>query len=186
MRSTDGDQTYAIVTAAATSSDAAYNGFNATDVSVTTPTTTRSASRSARSPGTTTEAGGAATFTVVLASQPTADVSVALSSGDTSEGTVAPAALTFTAATWNVAQTVTVTGVNDAVADGDQTYAIVTAAATSSDAAYNGFNATDVSVRNTDDDAVGITVSTISGLTPLRPAAPPPSRSSSPRSRRPM
>ena len=63
----------------------------------------------------TTEAGGAATFTVVLASQPTADVSVALSSGDTSEGTVAPAALTFTAATWNVAQTVTVTGVNDAV-----------------------------------------------------------------------
>ena len=38
---------------------------------------------------------------------------------------------------------------------GDQTYAIVTAAATSSDAAYNGFNATDVSVSNTDDDAVG-------------------------------
>ena len=90
-------------------------------------------------------------------------MSVALSSGDTSEGTVAPAALTFTAATWNVAQTVTVTGVNDAVADGDQTYAIVTAAATSSDAAYNGFNATDVSVTTTDDDAVGITVSTISG-----------------------
>ena len=42
-----------------------------------------------------------------------------------------PASLTFTAANWNVAQTVTVTGVDDAVDDGDVAYTIVTAAATS-------------------------------------------------------
>ena len=37
----------------------------------------------------TTEAGGTATFTVVLNTQPTADVTIALSSSDTTEGTVA-------------------------------------------------------------------------------------------------
>ena len=46
---------------------------------------------------TTTEAGGTATFTVVLTTQPTADVTIGLSSSDPTEGTVAPASLTFTA-----------------------------------------------------------------------------------------
>jgi len=41
----------------------------------------------------------------------------------------------------------------------------VTAAATSADAAYNGVNPADVAVTNTDNDAAGITVSPISGLT---------------------
>ena len=36
----------------------------------------------------TTEAGGTATFTVVLTRQPTADVTIGLSSSDTTEGTV--------------------------------------------------------------------------------------------------
>ena len=69
-------------------------------------------------PLTTTEAGGTATFTVVLNTQPTADVTIALSSSNTTEGTVSPASLVFTTANWNVAQTVTVTGVDDAVVDG--------------------------------------------------------------------
>ena len=51
-----------------------------------------------------------------------------LSSSDTTEGTVGPASLTFTTANWNMAQTVTVTGVDDAVVDGDVAYTIVTAA----------------------------------------------------------
>jgi len=74
--------------------------------------------------GNTTEAGGTATFTVVLTSQPTADVTIGLSSSDLTEGTLAPGSLTFTAATWNMAQTVTVTGVDDAVADGDRAYSL--------------------------------------------------------------
>ena len=49
-------------------------------------------------------------------------------------------------------QTVTVTGVDDAVDDGDVAYTIVTAAAASADPAYNGLNAADVAVTNTDDD----------------------------------
>jgi hypothetical protein len=51
--------------------------------------------------GPTTEAGGTATFTVVLNSQPTANVTIGLSSNDLTEGTVLPSSLTFTSANWN-------------------------------------------------------------------------------------
>nr|MCU0756942.1 hypothetical protein [Xanthomonadales bacterium] len=100
----------------------------------------------------TTEVGGTATFIVVLNSQPTADVTIGLSSSDTTEGTVSPSSLTFTAANWNTARTVTVTGVDDLIVDGNVAYTIVTAAATSADPAYAGVNAADVGVTNTDND----------------------------------
>ena len=87
-----------------------------------------------------------------------------MSSSDTTEGTVAPASLTFTAANWNAPQTVTVTGVDDALADGNIAYTIVTAAGVSTDGNYSGLNAADVSVTNTDNDVAGITVTPTSGL----------------------
>jgi len=99
---------------------------------------------------TTTEAGGKATFTVELKSQPTADVTVGLTSDNTAEGTVSQTSVTFTSANWNVAQTVTATGVDDNLVDGNKTYNIVTVAATSTDSNYNGVNPTDVAVTNTD------------------------------------
>src|SRR5207244_2261627 len=89
----------------------------------------------------TTEGGGTASFTIVLTSQPTASVSIPLSSSNTSEGTVSAASATFTTGNWNVPQTVTVTGVDDFVDDGNFAYTIVTAAATSADANYNARNA---------------------------------------------
>ena len=75
------------------------------------------------------------------------------------------ASVVFTTANWNVPQTVTITGVNDNLDDGDIGYTIVTAVATSSDGNYNGLNASDVSVTNTDNDTAGITVTPTSGLT---------------------
>ena len=113
---------------------------------------------------TTTEAGGTATFTIVLNSQPTADVTIGVDSSDATEGTVSPASVIFTAANWNVAQTVTITGVNNPVDDGDITYLIVTAPATSTDRDYSRLNASDVSVTNIDDDTAGIVVTPTSGL----------------------
>ena len=74
-----------------------------------------------------TEAGGTDTFTAVLDTQPTADVTIGISSSDTGEArlqggdspdTDADAiTLTFTAANWNTAQTVTVVGQADALAE---------------------------------------------------------------------
>jgi hypothetical protein len=79
--------------------------------------------------------------------------------------------LSLTTANWNVAQTVTVTGVDDSSVDGNIAFTIVTAAATSTDSRYNGLNAANVSVTNNDDDTAGATISgTVyqsDGVTPL-------------------
>ncbi len=152
----DGNIGYTIVTAAAVSTDPGYSGFNPSDVSVTNnDDDVVGVTVTPISGLTTTEAGGTATFTVVLNSQPTANVTIGLSSSDLTEGTVAPASVTFTPGNWNVAQTVTVTGVDDAVDDGNIAYSIVTAAAVSADPGYSGFNPSDVSVTNMDNDVVG-------------------------------
>ena len=162
----DGNIAYTIVTAPAASSDGNYNGIDPSDVSVTNiDNNTVGIIVNPSSGLTTTEALGTATFAVVLNSQPTADVTIGLSSSDTTEGTISLSSLTFTTANWNIPQIVTITGVNDALDDGDIAYTIVTAAATSSDGNYNGLNASDVSVTNTDNDTSGITVTPTSGLT---------------------
>jgi photosystem II stability/assembly factor-like uncharacterized protein len=100
----------------------------------------------------TTEEGGTATFTVVLNKQPTSDVTIGLSSSDTSEGMVSPDSLVFSTVNWNVPQVVTITGQDDGKNDGDITYTVATAAAVSLDMEYNGRDAVDVRVINIDND----------------------------------
>jgi hypothetical protein len=89
---------------------------------------------------------------VTLELAPKANVTVPISSSNPQEGTVPAASLTFTPANWNVPQTVTVTGVNDAIYDGNVAYTIITGAAASADPSYQGMNAADVSVTNNDND----------------------------------
>ena len=162
----DGPIGYSIVTAAAVSTDPGYAGINPSDVSVTNNDNDAAGITVNPTAGlVTTEAGGAATFTIVLNSQPAAGVSIGLSSSDPTEGTVAPASVSFTSGDWNVAQTVTVTGVDDAIVDGAIGYTILTAAATSADPVFNGVDPVNVSVTNSDNDAAGITVTPTSGLT---------------------
>ncbi len=79
-------------------------------------------------------------------------VTIPLESSLTSEGTVLPASLTFTKDNWNVPQTVTVTGVDDTIVDGNKTYTISLKAAVSADSLYNGFVGGTVGVTNTDND----------------------------------
>jgi hypothetical protein len=57
---------------------------------------------------------GSSTFQVRLTAQPSSNTTVTVSSNDQGAATVAPASLTFTPANWNVFQTVTVSGVQDA------------------------------------------------------------------------
>ncbi|WP_419553813.1 cell wall-binding repeat-containing protein [Candidatus Poriferisodalis sp.] len=96
---------------------------------------------------------GTATFEVELATAPAANVTVAVTSGDTDVATVTSgASLTFTAADWSTAQTVTVGG----TADGDVD---VTATAASTDSDYEGLTGT-VAVTVTDKPAVTVTVLT--------------------------
>ncbi|MBT9557294.1 MAG: hypothetical protein IV100_14740, partial [Myxococcales bacterium] len=104
---------------------------------------------------TTTEAGGSDTFTIVLDSEPTEDVFFELRSDDETEVRVSPRDLVFTSATWDVPQTVTVSGFDDSADDGSQTAPIVILVSTANPAnQYNDFSVPSLSVVNADDDDV--------------------------------
>jgi hypothetical protein len=162
----DGDVGYTIVTGDPTSSDSGFDAVGAGDVDDVSVTNsdddTRGVNVTPTSGPSTTEAGGTATFTVVLESEPTATVTIGVSSSDTTEGTVDPTTLAFTTADWDTPQTVTVTGVDDDVDDGDIDYDVVLAPASGGD--YAGLDPSDVGYNNIDDDTVGITVTPTSGL----------------------
>jgi hypothetical protein len=112
----------------------------------------------------TTEAGGTATITMVLTSEPTADVRIGLTSSDPTEGTVSPTMVTFGPGTWNIPQPITVTGQDDALLDADVGYTIYTDPAFSADSNYVGLDPADVAVTNLDDEHPNIIVSPGSGL----------------------
>ncbi|MBI5206908.1 MAG: SBBP repeat-containing protein [Candidatus Firestonebacteria bacterium] len=148
----DGNQQITIILGAATSSDSNYNGLNPDDVSVTNIDNDTAGITISAISGNTGEDGTQATFTVKLNSEPTADVTISVSSSDTSEGIVSTASLTFTSVNWNANQTVTVTGINDDLDDGNQQFTIILVQATSTDTNYNVLNPNDVQVVNTDND----------------------------------
>jgi hypothetical protein len=100
--------------------------------------------------GNTTEVGGTATFSIKLKSYPSSDVSIGISSSDTTEGTVSLSEVIFTSANWNTAQTITVSGVDDNIADGNVVYSIVLATVVSNDSNYSGLDPSDISVTNID------------------------------------
>ncbi|MEG4142117.1 DUF4347 domain-containing protein [Microcoleus sp. Pol7_B1] len=155
----DGPQAYKIVTAAAVSTDANYNSLDPDDVTVTnsdddTPGITINPTAGLI----TGEDGTKANFSVVLNTQPIADVTIGLNTDNVAEGTVSTNSLTFTPANWNIPQPVTVTGVEDSSADGDIDYKIVTAAAVSTDVNYNNRDVADVSITNKDNDTAGISI----------------------------
>eukprot|EP01063_Lacrimia_lanifica_P020171 TRINITY_DN2750_c0_g1_i2.p1 TRINITY_DN2750_c0_g1~~TRINITY_DN2750_c0_g1_i2.p1 ORF type:complete len:2588 (+),score=575.87 TRINITY_DN2750_c0_g1_i2:1293-9056(+) len=108
-------------------------------------------------------------FSVVLQCEPYFDVVVSFANGDTTEGTLSAAAVTFAPNVWNVAQTITVAALNDDVDDTDIVYMVIPTI-TSTDGMYNGFTAATVTVTNADDDTAGITLTPTSGLTVLESA----------------
>ena len=97
---------------------------------------------------------GSGDFTVKLATQPSADVSVSVSSDDTGAATVSPASLSFTAADWDMEQTVTVSGVDDP----DTAEESVTVSLSAMGGGYGGKTAS-VSVSVMDDDTANLVVS---------------------------
>jgi hypothetical protein len=99
------------------------------------------------------ETGTTATIGVTLATQPTANVTVNLTSSDLTEGTVSVSQLTFTPANWNVVQNVTVTGVDDVTDDGDIPFNLVASTTGSADVAYSALPNKNQAITNLDNDA---------------------------------
>ncbi|NJK70586.1 MAG: hypothetical protein HC941_32485, partial [Microcoleus sp. SU_5_3] len=127
----------------------------------TTPTPTPTPTPISESPGiiinptsglVTTETGGTDKFTIKLNTQPTADVRIDFGSNNAAEGVVSSQTVIFNSSNWNQAQTVTITGVDDRVYDGNKTYTIVTNPAVSNDRNYSGLNAADITVTNRDNE----------------------------------
>lgn len=162
----DGNQTYTISVGPATSSDTGYSGMSGNDVSVTNTDNDTAAYTVSKTALSTTEWGQSATFTVVLNTEPASDVVIPVTSLDTSEGLVSSAALptaaasvdlTFTPVNWQVAQTVTVSPVNDADQDGDISYN-VTVGAPTGDSFYSALAAKTVAIVNVDDDTAKVNI----------------------------
>ncbi|MDA7962243.1 MAG: hypothetical protein MPK36_06750, partial [Gammaproteobacteria bacterium] len=109
--------------------------------------------------------GADATFTVALAAAPASGmVVVDVTSENTDEASVSPTSLTFTTSDWNQPQTVTVTGVDDNLDDGDQDYTITVAVNDSTDDAnYHGISE-EVTGMNADDDTASIVLSAAPSL----------------------
>lgn len=94
--------------------------------------------------------GSSVTFKIVLDSEPTASVTMNLSSNDTTEGTVSPSSLTFTTDNWDKKKTVTVTGVQDNIIDGSQEFTVNVGKTSSEDPAFDDINPPNVTVTVTD------------------------------------
>ena len=154
----DVDELPLAITHTLSSTDSEYNGFGADSVIVAVKDDDDSGvtvSETSLDIG----EGGSAVYTVVLDSQPTGEVTIAISgiagTGlSVDDGTV----LMFNAQDWSTAQTVTVTAQQDDDAV-DVTATLVHDVTSADDSDYDGLTADRVVVAVSDDDAVGVSVS---------------------------
>ena len=101
-------------------------------------------------------------YTVVLDSRPTADVTVTVAGHSGTAVTPDPTTLTFTSTTWGTAQTVTVTAGDDA--DTANESVSLTHSAASTDTDYGGITIAGVAVTVTDNDAADPAVCAVPSL----------------------
>ena len=102
----------------------------------------------------TVDEGSSASYTVVLNTEPTADVIVEIQVPDNSDITVGQAALTFTTDNWNTPQTVAVTAAHDD--DDDDDPVVLTHTVSGGD--YDTVIAADIEVTITEDDTPALII----------------------------
>ena|GEM_PF-3104589 len=114
-----------------------------------------------------TEGGATDTYDVVLDLEPSASVTVTATPDVEVNATTTP--LTFTTGNWNVAQTITVSAVNDGDIEGGHT-GTITHSASGGD--YDSASIASVVANVTDDDAPGVTITESGGSTDVTEAGP--------------
>ena len=100
--------------------------------------------------------GGSGDYTVVLTSEPTADVTIESRAPAGSDLTVNPSSLTFTSGDWDSPQTVAVSAADDN--DFTDDTGTIRHRVTSGDSDYNSRSVDSVAVTVTDDEQVPVTV----------------------------
>lgn len=137
----DGDRAYNIITAPAISADLTYNGINPPDVSLLNVDIDNPGIIWNYATPVAVAEGGTTSYSVALATQPDSNVVVTVTSSDTSIATVSPDTLTFTPQDWSTPKVVTVSGVDNLIADGSVSFSIANAV-TSTDPLYDDFAGT--------------------------------------------
>jgi Ca2+-binding RTX toxin-like protein len=162
----NGDRTGTISYSAA-SGDAAYNNIAIPNVSPTIIDNDTAGVTITPSGGSTSVAEGGATdtYTVVLTSQPLFNVSITIGE-NSGQLSASPAALVFTPQNFSTPQAVTVTAVNDLIAEGDHSATLLNSAV-SADPKYFSptLSIASVTAQITDDDTADIFVAESGGST---------------------
>ncbi|MDH4263261.1 MAG: hypothetical protein OEV78_09485, partial [Spirochaetia bacterium] len=180
----DGNILYNIVTTPdTTTTDLSYKNLTPALVAVTNLDNDKAGIYVSPVTGLSVSEVGSATFTVVLTSQPYGTITIPLNSalgGANGEATYSPASLSFDsvcpgATCWSTPHTVTINGVNDAIADGNKVFTITSNAITSTailpfDSGYAGSQLgvapmPIVNVTSIDVGAPGFTVTPINTTT---------------------
>lgn len=102
----------------------------------------------------TSEDGSEVSYGFSLASEPVGTVTIDIAVSDPSEASISAAQLFFDAANWNQTQTLVVTGLDDAIVDGDQSYSLTLDSSGSADAAYAALSPRVFGLINRDTTAV--------------------------------
>ena len=116
------------------------------------------------------ESGTTEDFTVRLSRQPAGTVVINVTSGDPGEASVSQPSLVFTSVNWDVAQSVRVTGQDDASVDGSQTSTITPAVdpVATTDDSFDSFPAQQVAATTADNEmSAGFTISETNGSTQM-------------------
>ncbi|XZN92083.1 MAG: SBBP repeat-containing protein [Microcoleus sp.] len=104
---------------------------------------------------TATEGGATGSYKIKLTAQPTAPVSISFNTGNQLNPIATP--ITFDSTNWNVEKTVTVSAIDDNLAQGTHSGTIAHTA-TSTDANYNGKAIPNVTASITDNDSPGVSI----------------------------
>ncbi|MCB1174420.1 MAG: hypothetical protein KDK39_12690 [Leptospiraceae bacterium] len=163
------------------SGDGSYNGMAVPNVNFGITDNDTAGISLVESGGTTAMTEGAVdTYTIVLTSEPTANVQITVNAdAQTRVNGGASAALNFDAACpgancWSTPQTINVTGFDDFIVEGNHSGTVTHVNAVSADANYSGRTTPNVSVSITDNDSAGVTVTESGGNTNVTEGATPP------------
>ncbi|MEG5164210.1 SBBP repeat-containing protein, partial [Microcoleus sp. AT3-A2] len=148
----------------ATSTDTNYNSITIPAVSVAITDNDTAGFSIAPTNITATEGGANGSYKIQLTSQPTAPVTISFNTGDQLNPIATP--ITFDSTNWNVAKTVTVSALDDNLAQGTHSGTIAHTV-TSTDANYNAKVISNVTASITDNDSPGISIVQSEGETAI-------------------
>jgi hypothetical protein len=147
----DGNKKYQIITGAAASDDPAFDGKPVPDVQLVnrdSKTLVAGVKVFPQRGLVTTADGGGDYFNIVLTYKPSADVTIPISSSNTSAGLPSVTSVTFTPENWDYPQQVTMAGQGGSFSGRDTVYKAITGRTISEDPRYRGIDPDDVMVRN--------------------------------------